>query len=114
MGLDCYVFAESSDAAKNEKPAEIWYGRKENEIHGWMQAKSGIPAGEFNCVEFDLTLELLDELSTVGDKNMPHTTGFFFGPSGDWEEVKAARDALVAAAHIHLSSGERVYYYSWW
>lgn len=47
MGLDAYV--------RVTEISELWYGRKENEIHGWMQRKSGIPADEFNCVELPLT-----------------------------------------------------------
>ena len=111
MGLDCYVFAES---ATHEGKEEIWYGRKENEIHGWMQTKSGVPAEDFNCEEFDLTHELLDELAAVTKEGMPHTPGFFFGVPGEWEYIKEARDALIAAARISLDEGKRVYYYSWW
>lgn len=112
MGLDCYVFEEDSKNPDNKQ--EIWYGRKENEIHGWMQAKSGIPAGEFNCEEFDLTHELLDELAAVEEKDMPHTPGFFFGGPGDWEGIKEARDSLIDAARTALNEGKRVYYDSWW
>lgn len=108
MGLDCYV--------ENAQGDELWYGRKENEIHGWMQKKSGIPVEDFNCVKFKLTKEILEQfLEDVNNKKLEHARGFFFGSANDYDEIKIAAENLFKAAYPVILEGEfEVYYTSWW
>lgn len=114
MGLDCYVMAAITSANTSDNEKEVWYGRKENEIHGWMQRKSGMSAEDFNCVELPLTHALLDELEAVTAKELPHTPGFFFGSQNDAEKTIHVVQTLVSAARRALNDGKYVYYYSWW
>lgn len=106
MGLDAYV--------RVTEISELWYGRKENEIHGWMQRKSGIPADEFNCVELPLTKELLDEFEADVSKVLTETTGFFFGGANDKESVAEAAKELIKTARLAINDGHTPAYYSWW
>ncbi len=110
MGLDAYVRVKKTKKVTKE----IWYGRKENEIHGWMQRKSGIPAEEFNCLELPLTKELLDELETDVSAGLPETTGFFFGSGNNKEGVAEAAKDLINAARLAIADGREPFYFSWW
>lgn len=115
MGLDCYI--RKNVVQKDGKVAseELWYGRKTNEIHGWMQRQSGVPADDFNCVEFYLTKELMDTLQADHVKgNLPATAGFFYGHGGSTEEVATEVKEVLTAAREALNNGELPYYYSWW
>ena len=111
MGLDCFVRVSKPN---QERVDEIWYGRKENEIHGWMQRQSGVAAGDFNCVELPLTEEMLDALEQDASKGLVPTSGFFFGSAGATDEVLLAVQELVAAARAALARGDKPYYFSWW
>lgn len=115
MGLDAYIRYDFKGVDDESQEAELWYGRKENEIHGWMQRQSGIAAEEFNCVRFPLTTELLDQLETDSQGgNLVATQGFFFGSDNDPGEVKEAVEALLLAAREALADGLKPYYSSWW
>ena len=115
MGLDCYVNVDIQGVEGTDQTQEIWYGRKENEIHGWMQRKSGIPAEDFNCIAFHLTEEIIDEFETALLSNeLVPTSGFFFGSPGTAEQVKEAATALITAVRIALADAEKPYYTSWW
>ena len=112
MGLDCYVVTHLKEKGESQ---EIWYGRKENEIHGWMQRQSGIDADDFNCKEFPLTAELIDQFEAdmlAGE--LTTTAGFFFGGANSYEEVSEAAQELIDAVREALADGETPYYYSWW
>ena len=92
--------------------------RKHPNLHGFMAhhwAKAtGEKEGDFNCVKFPLTVELIDELeSSIKNELLPDTEGFFFGGRSDdyYEEqdlefCKKAREILTA--------GGEVLYDSWW
>ena len=109
MGLDCYVHTT------DESDEEIWYGRKENEIHGWMQRKSGVPAEDFNCVKLPLTLELLEEFRQDAlDGKLTPTSGFFFGCAGETDYVLNMALKLYVACVLAIKSGKEIYYTSWW
>lgn len=111
MGLDCYVMHRISEKETNE----LWYGRKENEIHGWMQRQSGIPAEEFNCVEFPLDNTLLDQLERdFQEGNLVYTPGSFFGVPGSQEDIQTAVDGLLSSTRQALKEGKQPYYFSWW
>lgn len=116
MGLDAYVripvITDDPDAPNSK---ELWYGRKENEIHGWMQKQSGVPAEDFNCVPLPLTSELLDALEKAMNNNeLVHTTGFFFGNGNSAEETNEAVTELIKASRQAIANGKKPYYTSWW
>lgn len=115
MGLDAYIRHDFKGVNDEIESAELWYGRKENEIHGWMQRESGIDAGAFNCVQFPLTdhiLKRLEEAMQEGD--LVATQGFFFGSDNDPAEVKQAVEELLSVARDALKDGLKPYYSSWW
>lgn len=127
MGLDMYAFSVKDTG--NTHPSidyplhedkfkqEIYYWRKFNALHGWMEklyrTKGGLE--EFNCTSVELNQGDLDQLivdSTMG--KLQPTAGFFFGPmeidEGDMECIK---DFYTKACN-EIAEGNRVYYYSWW
>ena len=113
MGLDSYVRIKNNESDEDSK--ELWYGRKENEIHGWMQQQSGIAADEFNCVPLYLTTELLDSLEAdMKSFDLVPTSGFFFGHANLEEDVSAAAVKLIAVARKAIAQGHKPYYFSWW
>ena len=116
MGLDCYVQRKQKDIQTGESDdQEIWYGRKENEIHGWMQRHSGVASEDFNCVPLPLTTELLDQLETSMLAGlMTPTKGFFFGPDNAVDNVMTAAKELIKVSREALEAGEEIYYTSWW
>ena len=115
MGLDCYVNVKTTGEAGKEEVQEIWYGRKENEIHGWMQRHSGVPADDFNCVELPLTKEIIDLFEEDMKKGaLVPTSGFFFGPTNDVQSVVATATNLINAVREALTNNQEPYYYSWW
>ena len=115
MGLDAYIQKDTVHKDGKVVSEQLWYGRKENEIHGWMQRQSGVSANEFNCVNLDLTAELLDlfELDAKSNALTP-TAGYFFGAPGDKEQVNLAAKTLLQAARDALAEGKKPYYTSWW
>jgi hypothetical protein len=116
MGLDAYVMVKTGTKTKTGKDEanQLWYGRKENEIHGWMQRKSGVPADDFNCVDFPLTLELIHEFEVDVNNRLPETAGFFFGGNNEYDDVKAAAQDLITAVKVALADGQKPFYSSWW
>ena len=109
------------------EPREIAYWRKHPNLHGWMQRlwirktnEAGVVdddpdrAGEFNGVELELTWDDLEQLEQdIRDKNLPNTSGFFFGNERDDEyreqDLKFVRDAKAEAF-----LGSKVFYNSSW
>jgi hypothetical protein len=115
MGLDAYVRHDFKGVDDEIESTELWYGRKENEIHGWMQRQSGVLANDFNCVDFELTAELLDEFEDDLKKGMLiPTSGFFFGSGNNQESVTEEATKLLEAARLSLADGNTPYYTSWW
>lgn len=126
MGLDMFAYkvkkgliTESVDfeiSDKEESNEDLHYWRKHPNLHGWMEDlynKKGGSAPEFNCVNVQLTEEDLNELeSSINDRNLPETVGFFFGASDgsetedDLEFIRKAKEAIA--------EGYDVYYTSWW
>lgn len=116
MGLDAYVRVTTKEVPDGiNETEEIWYGRKENEIHGWMQRQSGIAAEDFNCVPLPLTAELLDQFESIFKlKLLVPTSGFFFGSANEPNEVVEAAQALLDASRKTIAEGKEPYYTSWW
>ena len=105
-----------------EKPREIAYWRKHPNLHGWMNQlwlKKGAnmrPSDDptFNGVELELTWEDLDELEhAVEHKQLPSTTGFFFGEDSD-DYYRKQDLEFIKTARSELFCGLRVFYNSSW
>ena len=98
------------------EPREIAYWRKHPNLHGWMHRlwESRGNSGEFNGDELELTWDDLEQLEQdIRNKNLPGTTGFFFGNERDDEyreqDLKFVRDAKAEAF-----LGSKVFYNSSW
>ena len=136
MGLDMYAYvaaragaqAEFSEGAHWDKekgamvnpnatePREIAYWRKHPNLHGWMQRlwESKGNSGEFNGDELELTWEDLDQLEqAIRNKNLPDTSGFFFGNNAD-DEYREDDLKFVREAKAEAFLGLKVFYNSSW
>ena len=111
------------------KPREIAYWRKHPNLHGWMEQlwhkkrnAEGNPvvedaedlSGTFNGIELELTHEDLDELErAVTHKQLPSTSGFFFGNDAD-EHYYETDLQFIKNARADLFFGLKVFYNSSW
>jgi hypothetical protein len=109
------------------EPREIAYWRKHPNLHGWMQRlwvrktnEAGIVdddpdrAGEFNGVELELTWDDLEQLEQdIRDKNLPDTSGFFFGNDAD-DHYREQDLKFVREAKAEAFLGLKVFYNSSW
>ena len=111
------------------KPRELAYWRKHPNLHGWMEHlwhkkrnAEGKPVvedaedlgGTFNGVELELTHEDLDELErAVIHKQLPATSGFFFGNPSD-EHYYESDLSFIKNARAELFFGLKVFYNSSW
>ena len=95
---------------------EIAYWRKHPDLHGWMEGLYREKGGEeesFNGSVLVLTLEDLDRLEEdILRKNLPKTSGFFFGQSDD--EISLYDLEFVLNAREAIREGDTVYYDSSW
>jgi hypothetical protein len=124
MGLDMYAYsykvADTLGPIKLKKGAEgseLHYWRKHHDIHGWMHRlwleKGG--EGEFNCVPVNLDIEDLEKLElAVKAKQLPETTGFFFGNNPPDEESIDDDMTFIMKSRDAIQQGRLVYYSSWW
>jgi hypothetical protein len=114
---DSYDLAESSPLLpRPSKPREIAYWRKHPNLHGWMQRlwESRGNSGEFNGVELELTWEDIEQLELdVRSKNLPGTTGFFFGNDAD-DHYREDDLKFIREAKAELFCGLKVFYNSSW
>ena len=109
------------------EPREIAYWRKHPNLHGWMQRlwirktnEAGVVdddpdrAGEFKGVELELTWDDLEQLEQdIRDKNLPDTTGFFFGNDAD-DHYREQDLKFVREAKAEAFLGLKVFYNSSW
>jgi hypothetical protein len=117
-----------SPAGGVTKPVEIAYWRKHPNLHGWMEQlwirKTNQAGGvivenpewgsSFNGVELELTWEDLDELETaVKKRQLPATTGFFFGNNADQEYYQQDLE-FIKTAKAETFMGMSVFYNSSW
>jgi hypothetical protein len=126
MGLDMYAYAatQANDSATQGKlvQREIAYWRKHPNLHGWMQQlwenkmneESRDSPHDFNGIELELTWEDLEDLErAVTHKQLPSTSGFFFGNDSDdhyrEHDLKFVRDAKA-----EIFTGLKVFYNSSW
>ena len=137
MGLDMYAYvaaragqqrdyyegAEWNDTAKDyvnttvNKPREIAYWRKHPNLHGWMETlaeQKKLKYDSFNGVEMELTAEDLDALERdVKKRQLPATSGFFFGNNSD-QHYYDSDLAFIKAARTEMFMGLKVFYNSSW
>lgn len=111
------------------KPREIAYWRKHPNLHGWMEqlwirkvnesnkkVSEDVPDfnGTFNGIELELTWEDLDELErAVKHKQLPATSGFFFGNQADGMYYEDDLE-FIKNARAELFLGLKVFYNSSW
>lgn len=113
MGLDCYVRVLSKEPEIPDR--EIWYGRKENEIHGWMQRHSNVKPKYFNFEKVLLTKKMMEELKDDLNKNLLYPTiGSFFGNGSQPGQLEETVNELVEIVNKAIDDGEEPYYDSWW
>ena len=114
---DSYDLAESSPLLpKLLKPREIAYWRKHPNLHGWMHRlwESKGNSGDFNGNELELTWEDIEQLELdVRSKNLPGTTGFFFGNDAD-DHYREDDLKFIREAKAELFCGLKVFYNSSW
>ena len=127
MGLDQFAYktrikpSQEVDFAKevyeDGTNEEIHYWRRHPNIHGFMEKLYREKGGEevFNCRPVVLTQDDIDRLaSMILDKELPETSGFFFGQSfGDEDEENDDLEFCKKASEA-IKEGYTVYYDSWW
>ena len=131
MGLDMYAYVArkegqmrdyyesydyDTDSGPVAKPREIAYWRKHPNLHGWMHKlwNERGHSGDFNGDELELTHEDLDRLEyVVKHKELPGTSGFFFGNDAD-DHYRADDLEFIKQARSELTQGMRVFYNSSW
>lgn len=122
MGLDQYAIAVNKDGGTEE----IYYWRKHNRLHGWMEQEWESDGEDFNGKKVWIDEDLLDRLeSDVRLFRLPKTTGFFFGHDSYGDNGDGTHEAVITwrvkndlqfirEARERLKNGDRVYYDSWW
>lgn len=138
MGLDQYAYLAHSANAKAkwyegsvwdndlqdfvnpdptaEKPVELAYWRKHPNLQGWMEQLYFNRGGdnEFNGAELELTLDDLVDLElAIKTKNLPPTSGFFFGVGADDLYYKQDLE-FIAKARQAIADSYQVFYNSSW
>ena len=131
MGLDMYAYVakkenemrefyesydHETDSSPVVKPREIAYWRKHPNLHGWMHKLWNEKGhdGDFNGDELELTWEDLDRLEyVVKHKELPSTTGFFFGNDSD-DHYRLQDLEFIKEARAEITRGMRVFYNSSW
>mgnify|MGYP000562024463 CR=1 FL=1 len=143
MGLDQYAYVANKANQREEyfeaavwdpvssewfhptmsQPQEIAYWRKHPNLHGWMnrlwdrKGRPGIDEQQdtsFNGIELELTWQDIEDLEqAVTHKQLPTTSGFFFGRDAD-EEYYEQDLRFVKEARAELFLGLKVFYNSSW
>ena len=120
MGLDQFINVNginnpsrppTGDDAITNNPIEIWYGRKEWEIHKWMHDnfiyKGGDPSLPFNCESY----VMLDEKDM--DDLMEDIKSSDAFADVDKELLSDYWDMCYKVKKL-VERGNTVYYTSWW
>ena len=136
MGLDMYAYVAAKAGAQADydegkawdkekggmvnpsvtEPREIAYWRKHPNLHGWMHRlwESRGNSGDFNGDELELTWDDLEQLEQdIRDKNLPNTSGFFFGNDAD-DHYREHDLKFVREAKAEAFLGLKVFYNSSW
>jgi hypothetical protein len=126
MGLDMYAFTVPAEWAgdtdtdyqpdADRKTTELFYWRKFNALHGWMEQLYRTKGGakeSFNCTTVRLTSEDLDRLEREASTLQP-VEGFFFGEQTIYPEDLESVATFIAKAREALADGKACWYDSWW
>lgn len=137
MGLDMYAYVAAREGQQTDfyedgeydsltkeyvnnnvvKPREIAYWRKHPNLHGWMEKlaeQKKLEYDSFNGVELELVWEDLEQLELViKEKQLPSTSGFFFGDKADAEYYTDDLE-FIKKARAELFMGLKVFYNSSW
>jgi len=131
MGLDQYAFAvmpnkKNTDFAYAVEPsAKIAQWRKHANLQGYMEQLWMSKMDEkqraqvieddvlFNCKPLRLTFQdLMNLKKAVEDKDLPQTTGFFFGESDEEHDSETLQ--FIDEAVRAIAQDMEIYYDSWW
>ena len=141
MGLDMYAYVAARAGQQNEfyegatwdpelkesvnphveRPREIAYWRKHPNLHGWM-AELWMKRGgnelrdtnNFNGIELELSWDDLDDLEhAVRNRELPKTSGFFFGNDAD-EHYYEQDLEFILMTKAEAFVGLKVFYNSSW
>jgi hypothetical protein len=137
MGLDMYAYVAAKAGQQDEfyegaewdenlkehrnpnvnRPREIAYWRKHPNLHGWMEKlaeQKKLSYDSFNGIEMELTAEDLDALEyAVKKRQLPSTSGFFFGDNSDQHYYKNDLK-FIQEARAEMFLGLKVFYNSSW
>ena len=137
MGLDMYAYVATREGQQRDyydgaefdettreyvnkkvsKPRELAYWRKHPNLHGWMETlaeQKKLKYDSFNGVEMELTAKDLDALERdVKKRQLPATSGFFFGDNSD-QHYYDQDLAFIKNARVELFMGLKVFYNSSW
>ena len=141
MGLDMYAYVAAKAGQQAEfyegaewdndlkehrnpnvnQPRQIAYWRKHPNLHGWMaelwmvrETGGEGDVDKFNGVELELTADDLDDLEAmIKARELPSTSGFFFGNDAD-EYYYDSDLKFIQEARAELFFGLKVFYNSSW
>lgn len=122
MGLDMYAYSvpagvePGSDAWANTEQVGLFYWRKFNALHGWMEDLYKARGGEdeFNCIPLRLEEGDLKRLLADSKDNLTPRGGFFWGSLEIYPEDRETIKDFVRKALAEIAAGQDVYYDSWW
>ncbi len=128
MGLDQFAYKTKVKPSKpvdfqeevygdDVKREEIHYWRKHPNVHGFMEEIYREKGGEqsFNCRPVELTQSDINRLaSMILDRELPETSGFFFGQSSGDSEEEDEDLGFCKKASEAIREGYTVFYDSWW
>ena len=122
MGLDMYAYTTAEEVSEVDfsvsDSTELYYWRKFNALHGWMEDlyySKGGKSDEFNCDNVQLTADDLDALEEVLKNGLLQPVdGFFFGSQTvEAYQIESASE-FIGKARAAIAEGLTVYYSSWW
>ncbi len=128
MGLDQYLYCRPKGLTKKQKERnyknELIYWRKASAIHNYFVELNDLPDGD-NCQEIIITLENLKDLSDLCQeavdnktgKNLPTTSGFFFGETKYGEHYFMNLQKTIEKLQPIIDNWieeDEYYYYAWY
>ena len=124
MGLDQSAYVVNGNIDNEDNHEEFAYWRKHNRLQGWMENRwhnyyKNIE--NFNCVNFYLSINDIDDLEkAINSRELPETTGFFYGGDSyeDYDDpewgYKEEDQKFIAQAREFLNDGKQIYYHCWY
>lgn len=117
MGLDMYLYGESGHLLGSESNSEqIGYWRKHPNLHGYIVNE--FASGVDECQKIYLDADSLEKIKeAISNRELPHTTGFFFGESREDSDTDSEYFLNKAMQYLRDSKpGEtrKVFYQASW